>query len=322
MQLRRREVGCVVQGRQTARTCLHQTAHEGSQGIVCRLVGAVNLRQVEVRSNAVDLLGRIAGARAGRRISVGSGKCQGGVVWPADRVAHRNGDGHRGTVVEGQIHVVIHELTEGVGERRQRLLVDRVDVLRWIGGIRLAVDDVGNQARAGILGQRRRIVPVGVLGRGKAQEIGARDTPVRMGDIVADFVDGTIPGRGRGDRRTGRFGRRVSPAVRTRATVPSGDGRSRFMQPGLPAAANAKSPSWFACSLAGECPGVRGDPWFVIQNRRRESCPAARVWMRRSNRPDDKTPTNLLIPIRTDSRISLVLPSFPHHERAQLALVQ
>ena len=43
-QLRRREVGRVVQGRQTPRTCLHQTAHEGSQGIVCRLVGAIYLR--------------------------------------------------------------------------------------------------------------------------------------------------------------------------------------------------------------------------------------------------------------------------------------
>ena len=116
LQLRRREVSCVVQGRQTAWTCLHLTAHEGSQGIVCRLVGAVNLRQVEVRSDAVDVLGRIARTRAGRRISVGSGKCQGDVVWPADRVAHWNGDGHRGTVVESQIHVVIHELTEGVGE--------------------------------------------------------------------------------------------------------------------------------------------------------------------------------------------------------------
>ncbi len=178
------------------------------------------------------------------------------------------GSGIEAPLSEGQIHVVIHELTKGVGERRQRSLVDRGDVLRRIGGIGLVVDDVGNRARAGILGQRRRIVRRWCSGRGKRKQIGAGDAPVRIGDIVADFVDRTIHGRGRviggQDDSVVEFLQR-----RTRATVPSGDGRSRFMQPGgLPQPRQNRLHGF--CSLAGECPGVRGDPWFVMHEAARE----------------------------------------------------
>ena len=57
---------------------------------------------------------------------------------------------------------MVHELAEGVGEVRQRLLVDRGDVLRRVGRIGLVVDDIGNKTRAWVLGKRRRIDAVDI----------------------------------------------------------------------------------------------------------------------------------------------------------------
>ncbi len=192
-QLGRREIGRVIERRQSSGTRLHLSADKRAQRVVGGHVGSVNLRQIEVRADRVDLLRRIAGTRAGRGVRLRSIEVERRVVRSTDRIAQRHGNVVGRSVALRQIHVVVHELTEAVNEIGQRLLVDRGNVLRGIRGVSLVVHDVGNQPRAGVVRKRGSAVAVRILSWSQADEIVSGRSPRRILDVVtsaANWLDG------------------------------------------------------------------------------------------------------------------------------------
>ena len=191
VQLRLGEVGEVVVGQHVSGAGLQLAAGEGAQGVGHRLGRAVDVRQVEERGDGGDLLGRVA--RAGPGGWVGHGAVEGLVPHPT-RVVRVGEDLERVVRVgRGEVHVVVDELAPGVAEVGQAALVDGLDVVAQRVG--LVVDEVADDAGAGVVGQGGRADPVGVVGGGEAQQVRAGRAQGRVGDVVADLGDGAIARR-------------------------------------------------------------------------------------------------------------------------------
>ena len=58
-----------------------------------------------------------------------------------------------------QVQVVVDELPEGIAEVGQALLIDGVEVLRRVRRVRLIVEDVADDAGAGLLGSDGELTP-------------------------------------------------------------------------------------------------------------------------------------------------------------------
>ena len=139
----------------------------GSQGVGKHIVRAINLRQIEVRGNGIDLFPRNGLARV--RIDDAS-------VWIEDGpreglVTHLTGIVGVGEnleqfsrVARSQVHVVVKELSERVAEIGQAVSVQGLEILGRNIRIGLAIEDIADNASAGVIGKRGSAETIGILG--------------------------------------------------------------------------------------------------------------------------------------------------------------
>src|SRR5262249_38089398 len=175
------EVGAVVQGQQVAGARLEPAADVRAELVRGHRVRAVNLRTVEEGGDAVDLLARVAGTVAGRRVERGArGRNDPGRVEGVARLVGRDVE-RLATVGRGEVEVVVEELAEHVGEVRQTLVIDGVDVLGRVVWVGLIEEGVADGAGAGPIGPGGRAHPVGVRRRGGAGGGGSRSDAIPVG---------------------------------------------------------------------------------------------------------------------------------------------
>src|SRR5262249_5096914 len=109
---------------------------------------AVNLGQVQEGSDSVDLLPRARDTRTG--IVRGPHECLGSHLARVARVRQDIVELARTT--RSKVHVVVDELAPDVAEIGQAIRIDGLQVVTGIAWVILVVDDVADDAGAGIEG--------------------------------------------------------------------------------------------------------------------------------------------------------------------------